>query len=374
MQEAQVGVPPARAAPRGSRRWRPKGAPATMRDGAAALRSAFDNALVDAKVEGQSLLRKRDGRWGVQVVSFLSGVLWPWLLFCHVYNLMSGSMRYHSPHLAIGLGPVLSLAACVAVAVWVRGLLRNGLPVRGLLALSFVLFVALVFATVSGDRNYWMYMNSYLTYEDLGSYTNIDPSADKGQSFMDSGQVYFREGSKVVTSDMLAFKSDSTYCVAPIVSQPLWSQGDPNQVQTGGPANMPPSGSVDFWAVGTDCCSTTTKSFNCSAAGDAHARAGLRLLRDDQRPFYLLAVQAWVAQHCPTDDNTAKGRAEAAPLVCLPARHPLFFYWVQDPLLEVNDYHVKSKRLFRMHMFLFLTFDTLLTVGLLYLLTGLGLY
>jgi len=137
---------------------------------------------------------------------------------------------------------------------------------------------------------------------------------------------------------------------------------------------MPPSGTVDFWAVGTDCCSTTTKSFNCSGAREPTARSGLRLLRDDQRPFYLLAVQAWVAQNCPTDDNTAQGRAESAPLVCLPARHPLFFYWVEDPLLAVSNYYAESKRLFGMHVVLFFILDTVLTVGLFLSLSKLGLY
>eukprot|EP00413_Alexandrium_margalefii_P018017 CAMPEP_0204534386 /NCGR_PEP_ID=MMETSP0661-20131031/12912_1 /ASSEMBLY_ACC=CAM_ASM_000606 /TAXON_ID=109239 /ORGANISM="Alexandrium margalefi, Strain AMGDE01CS-322" /LENGTH=292 /DNA_ID=CAMNT_0051540837 /DNA_START=93 /DNA_END=968 /DNA_ORIENTATION=- len=285
---------------------------------------------------------------------------------------MSGQLRFHRPVIAFALGPGVGLALSILAARWAFVQLRRGVPARGPVVLAPCLLLALFLGTLSGDRNYWWYMSSYLAYGDLASYTNLDPSGDKGQSFMDAGQVYFREGSTVSASDMMAFKSVSTFCVAPITSQPLWNAGDPDQIQAGGPVNMPPSGTVDFWAVGTDCCSPRAKSFNCSDASVPNARAGLRLLRDDQRPFYLLAVQAWVAKHCPLNDGTAQGRAMGAPLVCLPARHPLFFYWVEDPLREVEAYHAESKRLFEGQLFLFFVADVVLNVGLAWLLSNLA--
>merc|ERR1719277_2170016 len=119
---------------------------------------------------------------------------------------------------------------------------------------------------------------------------------------MDSGQIYFREGSKVDTSQVVAFKHDTTYCVAPIVSHPLLNRGDSEEVM-----RMPESGTVDFWAIGTDCCSPS--NFTCGMAADHRARAGLRLLRDDARPFYLMAVEEWVARVCPVNENTEAGVA-----------------------------------------------------------------
>ncbi|CAL1133131.1 unnamed protein product [Cladocopium goreaui] len=64
----------------------------------------------------------------------------------------------------------------------------------------------------------------------------------------------------------------------------------------------------------------------------------MRMIREDHRPFYLLAIQEWTARMCPTsgEDNTAKGHSKAAPLLCIPSRHPLLFTWVREPTC-IND-------------------------------------
>jgi len=282
-------------------------------------------------------------------------------------------LRFHHLWLAIILGPLLGLLACVAASWAARKRMRNvDNGMRTALTFSICLWLAFVVGMVAGDRSYWWYMTSFYTYQDLATYNDIDPSADQGQTYMDVGQIYFKEGSKLERAEMMAYKSALTYCVAPITSQTFWNTGS-EAIDPGGPMKIPESGTVDFWAVGTDCCSAQDRSFNCGAANNTNARSGLRLLRDDARPFYFLAVQEWVAKHCPVDDNTASGRAKNAPLVCLPARHPLLFYWVQDPLYEVDQYQVKAHSLFNLHVFTFCILDIVVTLGALWILFRVGL-
>ncbi|CAK0824554.1 unnamed protein product, partial [Prorocentrum cordatum] len=77
--------------------------------------------------------------------------------------------------------------------------------------------------------------------------------------------------------------------------------------------HLPESGSVDFWAVGMDCCNQTSGEFWCGQVSNPRARAGMRMLRDDSRPFYALAVQVWAAKRCPEDVNTVSGVRAQAP-------------------------------------------------------------
>merc|ERR1740129_702615 len=113
----------------------------------------------------------------------------------------------------------------------------------------------------------------------------------------------------------MGFKNLDTYCVAPVVSA------------TNGTASSPSTASAtaatpeyDFWAVGINCCSGHMPDFHCGEFYNSNARSGLRLMRDDQRAYFRLAVQ----------------QAEAA--YNIQATHPLFLYWMQDPSTEVSAY------------------------------------
>lgn len=42
----------------------------------------------------------------------------------------------------------------------------------------------------AGDQSYRRYLASYYSYQDLVSYSDIDPAVAKGQTYMDSGQAH----------------------------------------------------------------------------------------------------------------------------------------------------------------------------------------
>merc|ERR1719335_1797340 len=199
------------------------------------------------------------------------------------------------------------------------------------------MFVASLFGWTLGDDNYWTYMATYYNIQDLDTYVNVDPSTERGQSFMDGGQVYFKESSYVAVENANAFQNNGIYCVAPIVRQPLVNQGSAQQVDVQGTFDMPGSGTFDFWAVGVNCCDPSGKiqsKFTCGEIGNPHARSGLRVIRDDQRAFFYMAVQEWAAQYG------------------LPTKHPLFFYWVVDPLGTTTATKLKGTWNFYSHSIL----------------------
>ncbi|CAK0837682.1 unnamed protein product [Prorocentrum cordatum] len=167
----------------------------------------------------------------------------------------------------------------------------------------------------------------YYNVNNLMTYTSIDPSAYRGQQLMDAGRVVFTSDSALNTNylgpaDFSGFRNAEMYCVAPIVTQ---VNGTYKKQDT-----------YDFWAVGTECC--TSKSFLCGDYNNANAHGGLRLTSDSDRAFYRLAVQ----------------QAEAA--FHIKAVHPLFFTWTQDhtdPIGSTNDYLNDAIQYFITGVFIF---------------------
>merc|ERR1711862_207869 len=101
-------------------------------------------------------------------------------------------------------------------------------------------------------------MHDTYQFHKLNPYVNIDPSRVKGTSIMDAGQVYFKEGTFVATEEALAFEMKDIYCVAPIVRKPVVD----HFVEEGEDAIANShNGSVDFWAIGVNCCMPTGERF-----------------------------------------------------------------------------------------------------------------
>lgn len=182
--------------------------------------------------------------------------------------------------------------------------------------------IGTVLGCIFGEATYFENILKHYTYEDMASYTNIDPSGDQGGAFMDAGRVYFKEGTYVPDYRALAFKNMDTYCIAPIIRQPLDSSVEASATISG--FTLPPSGTIDWWAVGTNCCGEDGNSFTCGSVANAKARSGLRLLDETAQKNYLIAVQEWVGT------------------TGLPARHPLFFTWTVDPYSDMKDLYTNA--------------------------------
>merc|ERR1719229_184750 len=120
---------------------------------------------------------------------------------------------------------------------------------------------------------------------------------------MDAGRITFVGGAAPDVTKSMGFHNLDMYCVAPITM--------------GGNQTL---GTYDFWAVGTNCCSSHGADFSCAELSNPHAHSGLRLMRENDRAYFRLAVQ----------------QAEAT--YNIQANHPILLYWMQDPLIEINNY------------------------------------
>lgn len=172
-------------------------------------------------------------------------------------------------------------------------------------SLAAVLFLlAGVAASVVGELNYWYFSQPYYTLTSLKSYSEVNPSETDGSRLMDAGAVRFTKGSRLGLDMAMSYTSWDTYCVAPITTH----EGLPSQGEG--------LASYDLWAVGVNCCASGETNFHCGDYDKVEARAGLRQVSAEQRPYFRLAVE----------------QAEAA--YGIEANHPIFFYWVTSPTKE----------------------------------------
>jgi len=277
----------------------------------------------------------------MNLLAIMVNIFFPWLTFCSIFAGMSFSLHYQRPvvsWLLVALGVLAS--ATSGFLAWKTAEREREDMWYTFAALALLL--ATILAAVFGDFNFWVNMQPYYDIENLNTYPSVDPARERGQQLMDSGRVYFADNVALDMRKTMGFKNLDVYCVAPIVSKP-WK-------------GEPPMDTYDFWAVGTNCCSGVSSDFRCGEFNNKNARAGLRLMREDQRPFFRLAVQ----------------QAEAAYNIKAP--HPIFYYWMQDPVEETNAYKNDGFKYFLLGMFTHFAFNCFCVVCALFAFSKLGRY
>jgi hypothetical protein len=211
--------------------------------------------------------------------------------------------------------PYIVQWTCYALAVFIY---LYALTVRVNLNRIYLYFIAagVLFMSlcggVYGDENYGR-MRYFYAFQSMAAYVNINPSLDSGQSYSDAGEVYFKEGSRVDTTRAVAFKNSDVFCAAPIILE----------LETGEEVEAK---SMDWWAVGVNCCKPSGAGFTCGQSNNYLARSGMRLLEPYDLAYYQFAVHQFSKKYD------------------LPAKNPLFFNWVVDPLAENGMLYLTAHR------------------------------
>eukprot|EP00931_Biecheleriopsis_adriatica_P017281 TRINITY_DN1243_c0_g1_i1.p1 TRINITY_DN1243_c0_g1~~TRINITY_DN1243_c0_g1_i1.p1 ORF type:complete len:309 (+),score=56.37 TRINITY_DN1243_c0_g1_i1:87-1013(+) len=208
-------------------------------------------------------------------------------------------------------------------------------PARTFLVCALALWAGIIAGGVMGDKWWHKYAVKTHEYKQMASYSNINPSTEKASSYQDAGVIYFAAGSRVLFSKALGFRNGHTYCVAPIYLDSLIADSA-NHTKTLSGFVTPKSGTVDFWAVGTDCCGTTGVPFTCHDSTSPYARSGMRVLDANHQDMYKLAVQEWAAT------------------TGLAAKTPMFLEWVIDPLAEEDKFSSQAGNVIPLYAFVYL--------------------
>lgn len=248
----------------------------------------------------------------------------PWITFCSVYAATSFQLHYTKPWLC---WLIVAIFSCVALSlaglayISIRSKMRQNASHEPtwFVFLFFTMTIAVVVGAVLGNLNFHSFMQRYYDYVNLNDYKSVDVGTTKGEQLMDGARVEFIKGTVLDLRKSMGFKNLNTYCVAPITT----TTSDDTRMEL---ANY------DFWAVGMDCCSGDMTDFHCGEFNNPKARGALRLMQDEERSFYRLAVQ------------------QAESLYHLKANHPLFFYWTEDPLKEMESWRDEGYKFFFLGM------------------------
>jgi hypothetical protein len=239
------------------------------------------------------------------LAAILISLFVPWVLFMALTSSLSFQVHYDSPTVC-NLVVILTFGLVILFGYFAYAAIRRNLtgqnPPNWYVFLFITSIIAWFAGYVVGNMNYANNMQPYYDVNNLNVYPSVDPSTTKGQQLMDMGQAIFTTSSRLDLTKSVGFKNLDVYCVAPVVS--------PNSTME----------TYDFWAVGINCCSGHAADFACGEFNNPLAHSGLRLMRDDLRPYFRLAVE------------------QAAASNNIKATHPVFLYWMQDPTAEINSY------------------------------------
>lgn len=252
---------------------------------------------------------QRKSRRRLNAVPMCLCLLLPWILFSVTYGILSSHLRQDQPILCVFIAflgfMTIMMSGCCACesrlgssssggeASRLGGSQPTGREPSWFTFLFWSSLLAWFLAMVLSGITFHYHTAPGRVVQNLNTYSYVDPAWMKGAQVMDAGVVSFVQGTRLDFGKSMGFKHNKMYCVVPIThgNDTLYS--------------------YDFWAVGTNCCSGQATDFHCKGFNKVNADA-VRLLSDDARPFYRLAVQ----------------QAEAA--YGIKAVHPIFFEWGAD--------------------------------------------
>jgi len=266
-------------------------------------------------------------RYRMNIVAMFLNAFLPWAVFILCYGVVSFRVMYHRP--------LVAFAVILAFIVFWLLLTREAIRVRRqdvhcswYSYASLMVGVAVFFGTYLGYQNYRNNSRHLYEIQDLKVIGHIDADKEFGQNVMDAGIFYFADNNHIDPTKSWHFKHGTVYCVAPII----------------GVNPTPETASFDYWAVGKDCCSTSSSDFRCGDFRNPKARSGVRILNDADRPFYRLAVE------------------QSETLYNIKSTYPVFVEWTQDPLGEMNVWGVKA---YNAYMSSVATFFVISSIGVL---------
>lgn len=255
----------------------------------------------------------------------LLSILVPWFAFLFAFGIVSFYTHYAMPVTTIcffGMG----FAASIYCVMQARAAFTRRRDWFYIGYIGVTCSIAMVLGGVYGDVTFWSWMRPVYDLRHMATYNNIDPSSStlwsgqilptSGRRFQDAGTVYFKTEAVLDKSKAMSFKMGALYCIAPIVN--------PKCERNCG---------YDFWAVGVNCCAEDASDFRCGEYGNQHAKAGLRLMDESQRPYFRLAVL----------------EAEGAHKIV--SKHPVFYHWLQDPIKEIDVWAKQGYSKFIVAMF-----------------------
>lgn len=243
----------------------------------------------------------------INCVPALNLLFLPWVMFLAVFSTASFYMHYAVPAMVLLVNS--TVVACVMLYAYMSSKTSGKVSAQNTFCPSYLSIMFLVSATLGwllGDMNFWFNMEPVYNIEHLATYNNVNPSIHAGRRYQDAGTVYFQSDAVIDLNQSMSFRMGDLYCVAPIV--------DP-----GCKKNCV----ADFWAVGINCCAEDVADFRCGEYDNPAAKSGLKLMHDEQRPNFRLAV------------------LQAEGVHKIVSSHPLFFSWLHDPVKEID--HMKRK-------------------------------
>jgi len=290
------------------------------------LEKRRDAALGDWIISNNTKeLRARSRRKRLNCVPTLLALFLPWLLFLFVYSIVAFEFHYLLPMCTLCVMLIIS-GFCLHLAQSSYAKYKIGDDWFYSVYMSCAFIFVVVMAWVIADQTFWTWMQPAINADKLAEYSNVDPSSHMarngavvpttGKRYQDAGKIYFSDNAVLDQSKAMSFKLGHSYCVAPIVN--------PDCTKNCG---------YDFWAVGVDCCSDDAADFRCGEYHNVQAKSGVRMMYEWERPYFRLAVL----------------EAEGAHQIM--SSHPVFLYWMEDPVGTVRKWKMVGYKRFMLGMF-----------------------